>query len=186
LRLHQALNDEIRTTLDGIAVRVSHDARLLGGELNPVRGDLLRTTLDFWDRAIKSHDVADGEAWRVPYFRVQRSLCLARLGEHERAAAGVADVWVSLGLTEPPKEAAYDLARVYALCATAAKDDRTVAEQYADRAMAFLRRAANNGVFRDAIQAQRLETDPELAAVRGREEFGHLVREVGAKPTESN
>ncbi len=179
---HQALNDEIRATLDGIAARVSQDARWQRPELQTVRGELLRTTTEFWDRAIQSHDVQGGETWRVPYFRVQRALCLARLGEHERAAEGVKGVWASSDTAEPPREAVYDLARVYAVCAAAAKDDRVLSGRYADRAIGLLRRAAADGVFREHVQAERLQTDPELAVLRGRGDFGRLLRSVMARP----
>jgi hypothetical protein len=180
---HHQLNKEIGATLDAIAAQVGQNPHLKDSALQPLRGDLLRTTLNFWERAIKNDAKVDEQlSWRVPYYCLQRSLCLARLGEHERAAEGLNDLWTMLGTTELPDGVAYDLARVYALCAAAAEKNGELAERYANRAVKFLRQPATAEDFRKAAGAERLKTDPELAALRSREDFGSLLRAVEAEP----
>jgi serine/threonine-protein kinase len=111
---HYELDREVRATLDQVASRVSHDPRLSGKELQPLRADLLQRVMAFWDKAL-AIDAApkSGPGWRSHFYRAQRAICLARLGEHRQAAEEAEGLWATTN--ERSAEAAYDLARAYSL-----------------------------------------------------------------------
>jgi hypothetical protein len=123
-----------------------------------LRKELLQTSLAFWDEllTIDSKSAPKGVPGpRNSDYRRHRALCLARLGEHEHAAAEAEALWAN-PLTRDG-EMAYDLARVYGLSAAAAMEsnERELAERYADQAMTILHMAATAGFF---------EKDPENLA----------------------
>lgn len=106
---------------------------------------------------------------------VQRhARCLALLGLHGQAAAEAEDVMKSL----PQPEAQYEFARLYGLCLAGVVADHRLAEEergpllrvYAGRAVASLEAARKAGFFDDAVRRERLVADPDLAAVRARDE----------------
>jgi hypothetical protein len=86
---------------------------------------------------------------------------------------------------EPKGEAAFDLARVYALCAEAAKSNDELSCTYADQAMQFLRKAHEQYYFRHAdgqSTTAKLSLDhPDLGAIRAREDMARFVKEIQAK-----
>jgi tetratricopeptide (TPR) repeat protein len=81
----------------------------------------------------------------------------------------------------------YNIACVFALSSAAAEKDSNLSPadrtrlkaQYADRAIEFLRQAVSKGYQ----NAASLKTDPDLAALRSREDFKKLVQEVEQKST---
>jgi tetratricopeptide (TPR) repeat protein len=86
-------------------------------------------------------------------------------------------------------ESPYWLAMVYALGAAAAADDDRLpadqrsrrAERHAATAVALLAHARNSGWFRVAGRRQRLEKDPEFAALRNRADFRTLLASLQSK-----
>jgi tetratricopeptide (TPR) repeat protein len=102
--------------------------------------------------------------WRVRYL----------LDKHEVAAA-VESAAKAKQLTGRDSNRLYDAACLYGLCSAAAKD-RLIGE-CADEAMNLLRQAVANG-FRVGI---RLARDPDLASLRGRDDFKKLLQELEEK-----
>jgi serine/threonine protein kinase len=115
--------------------------------------------------------------------RLKRATDLANKGQHAQAAAEAAP----LAEAKPASAGMlYDTGCVYALCVaavqkdaqTAAAERDQLAEDYARRAIALLRRAVQAG-FRDLPHLKT--NDPDLAALRGRADFQQLVQELEAK-----
>src|SRR5207248_1782719 len=94
-----------------------------------------------WDRIVEL-EPADRRAGP----RTSRSLILARLGEHARAAAEVEEL--ARGKVEGGQ--LYDLACALSICSGATGVGQGPAEGYAAGAVAMLRRAADAGYFREA------------------------------------
>jgi tetratricopeptide (TPR) repeat protein len=117
-----------------------------------------------------AHEADDGRS--RGWLRVQRALTLARLGDHATAADEAAALARFQG---KPAALVYDLARVYALAAAAARDDAALANQYADRAMALLRQVQAAGFFTDPARIEQLRKDPDLGALRTRDDYRKWV-----------
>jgi hypothetical protein len=90
----------------------------------------------------------------------------------------------AVGVTFPvPSGSLYATAFVYSLAsAAAARDDRVAqaertkrAEQYAARAVLLLAKAHRAGYFKYPGRLERLRKDPELGALRGRQDFQQLL-----------
>jgi serine/threonine protein kinase len=129
------------------------------------------------DRAVA---LADGPN---PAYQLRRADALLRLGDHSAATAVARAVAADKAL---PAGDIYDVACVFSLCAAAvARDEKVLpperartAEAYAARAMTELRRATAAG-YRDVAHIQ---ADTDLDAIRGRDEFKKLLKELEAKP----
>jgi serine/threonine protein kinase/Flp pilus assembly protein TadD len=127
-----------------------------------------------WDKAF---ELDDGSLNR-PFFRLSRahSLCLA--GDHRRASMVAED----LSQSPSPKDTTlYDCGCILALCAGATKDDATQSESYATRAVALLERAIGAGFARDKKHLEQMKTDKDLDALRMREDFRKLLKDVEAE-----
>jgi hypothetical protein len=72
----------------------------------------------------------------------------------------------------------YDLARVYALCAAAAKEDAELAVRYGDRAMEFLRMSGQADLFKEAARAVSLAEERDFEALRERNDFREFLKTV--------
>jgi tetratricopeptide (TPR) repeat protein len=121
-----------------------------------------------WDRALP---LDDGK--RRGYFTSRGALSR---GEHARAVALAREQAAAPGAT--PK-VAYDSACVCALTAVAVPDDPQSHEQYAARAVELLRQAAGpDGV---GVSLKKVKTDEDLNALRGREDFRHLLADLETK-----
>jgi serine/threonine protein kinase len=113
---------------------------------------------------------------------IGRAVALAQLGHYARAARDAEEIAAQDDLTRVD---VYNVACVYSRCAEAAGKDaaRTPAaradlrEQCASRAVATLRQAVTKG-FKNV---PALQTDLDLNALRGREDFQGLLREVAGK-----
>jgi hypothetical protein len=88
-------------------------------------------------------------------------------GEAVAAADFLASRWPKADTT------LYGCACVHALAAGAVKGDSGHAERYAARAVALLRQAEDAG-YKDA---EALRKDPDLNALRGRDDFKKLLKE---------
>ena len=125
--------------------------------------------------ALKDYDKAlefdDGQFRLV--LRVERALTLVRLKEYARAmteADAVAEA------RDANAAVTYDAACVFALCAGFAKE-ADQAERHAARAVALLKRAVARG-FKDVAH---LKKDADLAALRARNDFQNLLKELEKK-----
>jgi tetratricopeptide (TPR) repeat protein len=101
--------------------------------------------------------------------RLWRALTLARMKEHARATAE-ADALATPRELSP--DVLYPLSAVYAISAAAVATDAKLTEQYAARGVNLLGRAVAKG-FKDA---DKLQKDPDLEALRARPDFKVLLR----------
>ncbi len=155
--------------------RAGQNPRLSGEEFAPLRQELLECSLEYWDEAIRIESTRGGmPGGHASFYRRQRALCLARAGRHEQAAADAVALWTPS--RERSGELAFDLARIYALCAAASKDNDELAETYSRRAVDYLSKAAATGHFKDASNSDRLVSDADLALLRSRDDWNALIR----------
>jgi hypothetical protein len=132
-----------------------------------------------WDRAVALDDNPG------PYPRLWRAQTLVHLGAHARAA-GVAEELAAV--TGVPASVVYDAACVCALCVPPVGKDAALslaergqlAEKYAARAVALLRRAATAG-YKDA---GHMKKDSDLDPLRSRDDFKKLIADLEGKSSE--
>jgi len=169
-------------TLNRITEKASQGEIRNESEFQAFRKDLLREAITFWDRALEIDKGLYGDRGpNAAFCRRQRALCIARLGKHEEASEVAKHL--SIGPPgEPAGEADYDLAKVYSQCASGAKDNRPLADDYADRAMRHLHKATAVGFFKEPANMERLRKDPDLASLGTREDFAKLLNEVKTEP----
>jgi hypothetical protein len=112
---------------------------------------------------------------------------LMRRGRHAEAVA-YADALAAL--PSVPGEALYDGACACGVAAVAEKD-AALRDKYAARAVALLRRAFATGFGKDPIQkasglfgdpVEHMQRDPDLAAVRGRDDYRQLLADLRRQP----
>jgi tetratricopeptide (TPR) repeat protein len=136
-----------------------------------------RQALADWDRVVAlAPGPLSGRA------RLRRAEARARAGEHGPAAGEAGALAAAKGLRAADR---YDLARVFALCAAAARGDdarplpvgERLAEEHARRAVGLLKEAAAAGHFRDRRNRADLERNADLDALRGRADFRALLAE---------
>ncbi len=150
-----------------------------GPEHQRLRRELLQNSYEFWGAMIGIDEQRDGTSGpNTDYYRLQQALCLARMGEHKQAveAATKLEEWATSQV--PSGEAAYDLARVYALCSEAAEAELVLVEECTQRALKFLHKAREMRYFQLAVHAERLRHDPDLESLRSRAEFEDLFRGI--------
>lgn len=127
-----------------------------------------------WDEAI----ACDWEY--LPTLRAYRAISLARLGHIEHAASEADRL-----SQEQPKTGSllYNLACVHAVLAEVSTQDSTTIlpeqkkrqEIHAAQAVELLRQAAHLGYFRNSNRLDYLKRDPDLDALRQREDFRRLL-----------
>jgi predicted Zn-dependent protease len=120
-------------------------------------------------------------------FRINRATALAQAGVHAEAMKELTDL-------EKDKSSSGErldsLACVAALAMTAVERDKALsvterdllAGQYGQRAVVLLERAWQAGLFKDAEMRDHLKKDGDLAALRNRGDFKHLLAQVEKKP----
>jgi tetratricopeptide (TPR) repeat protein len=108
---------------------------------------------------------------------IERAVTLACVGEHARAVEQVNKL-VEENTGDGPL--LYNAACVHAL---AAKDtsDTTLKEQWASRAVELLSQARMAGFFKERRALEGMKNDDDLAALRQREDFKKLLRELDAR-----
>jgi tetratricopeptide (TPR) repeat protein len=128
-----------------------------------------------WDKMLELFpDVPDRQN-----FRLQRAESLARSGDPTRAEAEAESVADSAGATG---SMLYEAACIAVSASAGLKDRPAEAERWAARAVLWLGRAKDAGFFKAREQIEHLKTDPELAGIRGREDFKKLVAGLAAAP----
>ncbi len=113
---------------------------------------------------------------------------LTEAGDHQRAAAA-ADQAVERK-PEPPADGLANLACVYARSIGLARADaqrpkaerEALAQRYADRAAAVLRKLDGKGFFRDRSHWWALATDPVLGPLRGRDDVRKMLHDNFPNP----
>jgi serine/threonine protein kinase/Flp pilus assembly protein TadD len=118
------------------------------------------------------------------FYRLGHSAALARAGEHRTAVKAVEDVLASSnqkGKMPPSGPLLYDAACVYALSATAVKNDTPQREQYAARAIALLRQAMTVGFFKDPKQVEHFKKDSDLDTLRQRDDYKKFASELATQ-----
>jgi WD40 repeat protein len=116
------------------------------------------------------------EGLSTPLYQLQTSSSLYRLqaaAQFGQAQGAVATVEALMSRASSDNGALYECGRIYALAAGAVQGDAALADRYAARAVALLRQAADAG-YRDS---QTLRQDPDLDALRGRDDFKKLLKE---------
>jgi tetratricopeptide (TPR) repeat protein len=121
-----------------------------------------------WDRALELGRRGN------PLLRLGHAGTLARLGEHVKATAEAEEMAGRKGATGT---VLYDAACVFAVASGTGKEGKPVkeADRYARRAVELLDRARQAGFFKLPGQVAQLKKDPDLAAIRGREDFRTLL-----------
>lgn len=100
----------------------------------------------------------------VRFYRSYRALTLVRAGEHAKA---IAELNALAEAKDTTGNNLYALASFIALATVAAEDEVKLQDQYANRAVAMLRRAVAMGYKNVA----RMKIDPNLDSLRKREDF---------------
>jgi serine/threonine-protein kinase len=114
-----------------------------------------------WDRAVELSDPAERDG-----VRILRADARVRAGDHTTATAEADTVASTKGAAA---DSVYGAACIYALAS--ARTETSLADRYAARVVALLRRAIAAG-FSDFTH---LKTDPDLISLRGRPDFRELL-----------
>ncbi len=132
------------------------------------RDALLKQMIAFWDQMIQTdRDLTGKTGWRTEYYRLQRTMCVARLGDHTTAFDQAQSLEKELSQEGPYLP---DLIRLYAICAGKTARETGLAELYLKTAMSHLRTAA------EQAEAPPLPADdPDLAPLRSAPEFANLL-----------
>jgi tetratricopeptide (TPR) repeat protein len=131
-----------------------------------------------WERAIALAERRD-----LPRCWFHRAHLLAQGDQHAPAAAAAERL---LEVEPADGSSRYNAACVYALSAAAARQDEqmaptdrdALAERYAARAVALLAQAQAAGYFATPANRDRLRKDPDLQALRTREDFRKWLAEL--------
>lgn len=147
--------------------------------------ELFDGAIQDWDQALALAPNAAEKTW----VRIHRTISQARYGEAE-AATKEANAILPI-LPDNVPEAFYQLARTYALAATAeskkngegADEAKTRAQQHAEQATKLLERARGLGYFQQAERRKKLNDSPDWQFLRSRESFQALLRNVQVSKT---
>jgi serine/threonine protein kinase len=122
-----------------------------------------------------------------PDYRIQLAIELIRAGELVRASAQVQLVQAAADLSGKDR---YNLGAIFALCATAVRNDLNVpcdqrlrlVNSHISDALHWLRTAAKAGFFRDPAMRAEAKKDPDLEILRNHPEFRQLIEAPAPKP----
>jgi len=139
------------------------------GWLDEARGD--------WDKALEFATDQQRDL-----FRIKRAVVQLGLGAHREATAEASDV----ASNQPNPERIFDAACICSLASAAAtidnklsKADRdTLVEDYAARAIVYLGKAQEGGVFKKPENIEALKIAKELDPLRSRKDFKKLLDHV--------
>jgi hypothetical protein len=112
-------------------------------------------------------------------FRAGLAYALARAGNLAQAVAQMSAIDAASEMT--PADC-YTLARVWALVAAASAKDKSLpaSEQCADRALGWLRKARDGGLFKDPRALAHIKADSDQDSLRGRADYKKFVAELEA------
>jgi serine/threonine-protein kinase len=132
-----------------------------------------------WDRALEL-DLNDKDRALT---RTDRSLTLAYLGKYDEAVSVMEEL---LGRPDAGTGTVYRAARIFSLASASVSQDakraaaerQNLAEQYATRAVALLRRNQAQGYFKKPANVADLKRNTDLDPLRSREDFQKVLREL--------
>jgi WD40 repeat protein/tetratricopeptide (TPR) repeat protein len=176
--------------LEKVQVARPNDAKvrrfLRSGYLERSRVDCM--VLEY-ERARSDRDRSLGlsAASELAFVHLAFALSLARSGKHGDA---IKELDSAAGANGRTSSEYYNMCCVYAQAAAAVSRDSTLTDakrkslvdDYAAKAMDFLRKADAGGFFRDTNHISRFGEDADLKPLRAREDFRRLVESVGRKP----
>jgi hypothetical protein len=159
-----AFRESTERLLDQITRTVDHDPRA-----DPsFRKDVLMDVKEFWENTIDDdRDRSGNPSYRTRFDRLKIALCLARLGEHQRAfeeTEEVRDNADRIGVWS--NDFVHDTIRVCALCAAASSEDQALSASYVQSAIEYVRVAADHA---DIVPPP--SNDPDLTTLTSTEEF---------------
>jgi hypothetical protein len=122
-----------------------------------------------WDHAAALTDVFPTDE-RIG-LALERADRLARDGDPTRAVQAAAKVAAEAAV---PADSLYAAACVHALAAASVQSDAATRTKYGETAIYLVRQAIAKG-YKDR---ERMKKDPDLASIRGREDFQKLLAEL--------
>jgi serine/threonine protein kinase len=154
--------------LDRMTARISRFRRIDEPEVQALQGQLLDDVIHFWDKVIAANlDRGGNPGVRTYYYRLQKALCLARLGDHKQAFTEGRAVQAD---TDRVDQWVYELARLCALCASATSNDSGLAYLYVADGIEHFKRAAD---LSDGPPPSA--DDPDLATLTSHEDFQAIL-----------
>jgi tetratricopeptide (TPR) repeat protein len=168
--------DRGKQELPEIALALGGFYSNVGTALRDAHG--LEEALGWYDRAIQKLEAIRAKGRRDPYLGLLlrntysgRAVTRARTEDLAGARADAKKVEAEGSEEGLSGDNLYELARVYSLSSTVHPEDGA-------HAVAFLERARAAGHFKGAAQAEQLKSDPDLNALRSREDFQKLRRSL--------
>jgi hypothetical protein len=162
--------DATSAALDQMMARISRDQQFNSPEFQGLQRELLDGGVRFWDQLIATDLDNTGKPGPLHRaYRVERALCLARLGNHKLAFSEARALSAETDKTEVDRWAR-DLARVCSLCASATIDEPSLANLYIEEGIEYLQRAA-----RSAKGPALSENDPDLEGLRSHPSFPSIL-----------
>ncbi len=160
-------------------LRITHNNRAEALRLLDRPAEALRE----WDRAL---ELEGANERRRASALVNRAFTLAGVGRDEEAVSLVEETLKRPGVDGPDP---WRAARLFAQASAAAREDgrreagerRALAEKYADRAVALLRKASSAGYRPSASDVAALREGPEFAPLRQRPDFPPLLEDLQKK-----
>jgi serine/threonine-protein kinase len=126
-----------------------------------------------WERVLEL-EAGPTRGW----VRLQRAVTLARLGDHAKATAEVAELLASKGLGGHFGNLfLYDAARVFAR-STAVVREAKLREQYAVQAVQFLKQAQAAGQFNSRTSIEGMKKDHDFQPILRRPDFQKLLADL--------
>ena len=203
-RLHRDFETNMSLLVNRLGQHVRHEPKLRETELTSIRSDIMQMVIGVWEQAIEDDRRPNGELGPYStYFRRQKALAMARVGDHDSAYAEMIELE-----NDPHKnsedaiELSLDFARICSLCGESAKDDSECFDKYVQRGIFHLhelvaavneaRSIAQNrskmgiaDITEEEFDPSILSKDPDLGCLRSRDEFDFfLVQFVNASISE--
>jgi hypothetical protein len=169
LRIHQlsCYRDSTEQLLGVISREIGNDPRLDSN----ARRELQEKVLTFWTGRVGADGPHDGISFHAKCDRVQRALCLARLGRHELAFEDARLLRQESQQDLRMREWTNDIIRVCALCAEAAKDDPELAAFYLESGIEYADVAADV-----ADTKPPSDEDPDLETLKSNKAFQDILQ----------
>jgi tetratricopeptide (TPR) repeat protein len=130
--------------------------------------------IDAWTEAKQMSD-----SGQKHYLSMVLALSRIRAGDHLQAIQD-ADQVIADDKASPLDF--YNAACVYCLAGALEKDDKVRKDRHSLRAIDLLRKSLEKGFFKDRAQLENIKKDPDLNALREREDFKKLLFEIEGMP----
>jgi len=153
--------------------RLEAEIRFFVARLIPFRAVRLERLARYKEAAAawgRAGELADSKS--RPRMEYRRALALGHSGDGATAAT------FARSLGAGPAEGAYEAARLFAVAATAHRQDQALWETHAAAAVQQLERARAAGQLADAARRKALAESPDFQGLKGREDFRALTRRM--------